>query len=100
MAYGTHAGWAQYSWGFDFILFTRRVQWPMAVLSLGLCLGVLGLIVSGRRRAWWLIGLAPVFALFAHRFISHPSNQFHVIEGPVFVTAPEGSKFVADEDWV
>jgi hypothetical protein len=99
MAYGTHAGWAQYPHGYEFILLARRLQWPMAALSLALCIAVLALIISGRRRAWWLIGLGPVLALFVHRFASDSASRFLVVEGPSFVSA-EHARFVADEDWV
>jgi hypothetical protein len=100
MAYGTHAAWAQFSYGFEFILVARRLQWPLGALSIVLCLAVLGLVIAGRRRAWWLIGLAPVLALFIHRFASDSSNRFHVVEDPPFVSAQEAAKFVGDADWV
>ena len=99
MAYGTNAAWAQYAHGFEFILFARRFQWPMATLSLLFCVTLLGLIISGRKRAWWLIGLGPVLALFVHRFASDPGRSFLVVEDPKFVAAAEAT-FVADDDWV
>jgi hypothetical protein len=99
MTYGTHAGWAQFAQGYEFILLARRLQWPMAVLSLALCIALLGLIISGRRRAWWLIGLGPVMALFAQRFAWDPAGQFLVVERPSFVSADRAT-FVADQDWV
>jgi hypothetical protein len=99
MAYGTAPNWAQYPNGFEFILLARRLQWPMVVISLALCLALLGLIIAGRRRAWWLIGLAPVLALFVHRFSSNPMDRFLVVEEPAFVAAGE-AKFLSDDDWV
>src|SRR5437867_9132972 len=82
MAYGTGAGLAQYSHGLQIIMLTRRLQWPLISLSLALCVVLLVLVISGRRRAWWLIGLGPVLALFAHRFMSGPQNQFAIAENP------------------
>ena len=99
MAYGTHASWAQFSYGMDFILLSRRLQWPLVALSLILCLALLGLVISGRRRAWWLIGLGPVLALFVHRFASDPARQFACVENPAFVGASE-ARHVEDDDWV
>jgi hypothetical protein len=99
MAYGTRPSWAQYEHGFDFILLARRLQWPLVVLSLGLCLGVFALVVSGKRRAWWLVGLGPVLALFVHRCATDPSNRFVPVEDPKFVAADE-AKFIGDADWV
>lgn len=100
MAYGTDASWARYQHGIDFIIATRRVQWPLAVLAVVLCLALVGLVIAGRRRAWWLIGLGPVLALFVHRFVADPSNQFRVIDEPSFVTATDAARFVKDADWV
>ena len=100
MAYGTDASWARYQHGIDFIIAARRVHWPLAVLALVLCLVLVGLVIAGRRRAWWLIGLAPVMALFVHRFVADPANQFRVIEEPNFASATDSSKFVKDSDWV
>ena len=99
MAYGTHPGWAQFHNGFDFILIARQLQWPMAALSLILCLGLLALVISGKRRAWWLIGLGPVLALFVHRFATDPTNRFATIENPTFVTAADAN-FIGEADWV
>ena len=99
MAYGTHASWAQFSHGTEVILAARRLQWPLVAVSLILCLTLLGLVIAGRRRAWWLIGLAPVLALFVHRFATDPANRFLCIDNPTFVSAAE-ARHVADDDWV
>lgn len=99
MAYGTHPAWAQYEHGFQLILLSRQFQWPLVVLSLILCLALLGLIISGKRRAWWLIGLAPILALFVHRFGTDRADTFRVIEDPTFVAAAN-ARSLADDDWV
>ena len=99
MAYGTHPAWAQFEHGFQFILLSRRLQWPMVTLSLVLCLVLLGLVIAGRKRSWWLIGLGPILALFVHRFPSDRVNPFHAVEDPTFAAAAD-AKFVADDDWV
>ena len=87
VAYGTHPEWAQYGGGVDFIMAARRIQWPLVALSIVLCLALIGLVISGRRRAWWLIGLAPVLAMFLHRFASDPYGQLKVIDSPSFISA-------------
>ncbi|HXE53130.1 MAG TPA: DUF3179 domain-containing (seleno)protein [Tepidisphaeraceae bacterium] len=102
VAYGTNAFWAQFPHGIEVILWSRRLEWPLVTLCLLLCLGVLGLVISGKRRAWWLIGLGPVLALFAHRFVSDPSGGaggLQVVENPTFVAASDAS-FVSDDDYV
>lgn len=98
-AYGTHPTWAQYPNGLDFILLARRLQWPMVAVALILCLALLALVVAGRRRAWWLIGLGPVLALFVHRFASDPANRFVCVEDPPFVSV-SAARHLADTDWV
>lgn len=99
VAYGTHPAWAQYPHGLAVILFSRQVQWPALFLSLAAALAVVALVIAGKRRAWWLIGLAPVLALFAHRFATDPTAGMASVEDPAFVPAAQAS-FVADEDFV
>jgi hypothetical protein len=100
LAYGTDPFWAQYRRGLGLILFTHRVQWILATVSLLLCLTVVGLIVAGRRRAWWLIALGPILALFVHRFVNSPMRQFAIIETPALVKADSASAFLKDSDYV
>jgi hypothetical protein len=99
VAYGIHPAWAQYPHGFDLILFSRRFEWPLIAVVLLLCIGLIALVISGRKRAWWLVGLAPILALFAHRFALDPDNAFVVNTQPNFVTADKAD-FVSDDDWV
>src|SRR6185312_4383778 len=47
VAYGTNAFWAQFPHGIEVILWSRRLEWPLVTLCLLLCLGVLGLVISG-----------------------------------------------------
>src|SRR5690242_10543210 len=98
MAYGTSPALAVYPHGLQLIMLARRLQWPLIALCLILCLVLLVLVIAGKRRAWWLIGLGPVLALFAHRFASAPQHQFSVADNPQFVSA-DGSRTQAD-DWI
>jgi hypothetical protein len=99
VAYGANPVWAQYAHGLDFIIWTRRLEWPLVALSLILCLVLLGLVVSGKRRAWWLIGLGPILALFVHRFITDPAGGLGVIDNPAFISATENPA-LPDDDYV
>ena len=99
VAYGMHPDWAYQGGGLALIMFTRRWQWPLVALSLILCVVLIALVVSGRRRAWWLIGLAPVLALFGHRFAKDPSRNLVVLDLPAFVSADEAG-FLRDDDYV
>lgn len=88
-SYGTSATWVTL-WGdtgLELIFLSRRLQWPLFALCLLAAAALIALVVSGKRRVWWLIGLAPVLALFAHRFATSPMRDFRVIENPVLVTA-------------
>ena len=100
VGYGTHPVWAQYSHGLDFILLSRQLQWPFIALSLIATLALLATIIAGRRGAWWLIGLAPVLALFAHRFAMDPASGMAAIENPNFVAPDASGAFVDNEDYV
>lgn len=99
MAYGTHPNLAQYSFGLDLILISRRFLWLLAAVSLLLSVVLIALTVSGRRRAWWLIGLAPVLALFFHRFSGDSFNSLAILDNPAFVAADQ-AKFLHDADYV
>jgi hypothetical protein len=90
LAYGTDPYWAQFRPGLSLILLTYRLQWVLATLSLVLCLVVVGLIISGRRRVFWLIVLGPVMALFVHRFIGSPMRSYGMMENPRCVKAGAG----------
>ncbi|MEA2734220.1 MAG: hypothetical protein QOE14_671 [Humisphaera sp.] len=99
MAYGTDPRWIAHPWGLGLIVLSRHLQWPLVATSLVLCLALLGLVISGKRRAWWLIALAPVLALFVHRFMTAPTNRYAVLDEPAFVAAAD-AKHVRDEDFV
>ena len=100
MAYGTHPSWAQYSHGLELIIWTRKYQWPLVAFAIVMCVGLLAMIVSGKRRAWWLIGLAPVMALFAHRFHTRPGDELGVVENPPMVSAFQAAASVSDDTYV
>lgn len=99
VAYGTHPAWAHYSHGFAFILLARRLEWPLATLAILLCLALIALVVAGKRRAWWLIGLGPILALFVHRYHTNPFHRFAILDNPTFLPASAAS-FLAPEDFV
>ena len=80
-------------------MLTRRLQWPLVTLSLLACLALLAVVISGKRRAWWLLALAPVMALFMHRFSLQHANALHVLENPPFVDASTAT-FLLDDDWI
>jgi hypothetical protein len=100
LAYGADAFWARYRHGLGLILFTHRLQWVLATVSLLLCVVVMALIIGGRRRAWWLITLGPVLALFVHRIVSNPMRQFAVVEDPGLAKAADAGPLLKDDDWV
>ena len=88
-----------YPHGLEIILWSRRLQWPLVSVSLIACILLIALAISGRRRAWWLVGLAPVLALFAHRFALGPAaGRTNIAENPAFVSADQAK--ILDEDWI
>ncbi len=99
VAYGTHPDWASLSGGMEVIYIARRLQWPLITASLVFCMALITLVVAARRRAWWLIGLAPVLALFAHAFTAGPTAGWTIVEDPAFVEANEALS-IAEDDYV
>ncbi|HEX4795862.1 MAG TPA: DUF3179 domain-containing (seleno)protein [Humisphaera sp.] len=100
VAYGTDTRWMQFSHGLQIIVDSRKFQWPLVVLSLAASIGLLGLSVSGRKRVWWLLGLAPVLALFAHRFALGPAaGEMSVADNPPFIAAAD-ARSLRDDDYV
>lgn len=99
MAYGTHPNWAQYPQGLEIIVWSRKLQWPLIAFAILMCLGLLAMIVTGKRRAWWLIGLGPIVALFAHKFHLQPGAGLGVSDNPALVAADK-AVFLADDTYV
>jgi hypothetical protein len=99
MAYGTHPSLAQHARGLEIIMATRRLEWPLITLALVLSIALLVLVISGRRRAWWLIGLAPILALFVHRFAPFHGPKLFILDSPRFVTA-EQMPAMRDDAWI
>src|SRR4051812_2917610 len=82
LAYGVSPTWATTRSGLSVIVWSRRLQWPLIAFSLLPCLLLLGVVITGKHRAWWLIGLAPVLALFLHRFVLNPINRYAIANEP------------------
>jgi len=89
--YGTLPQWVLYEHGMQVIEITRRLQWPLFTLSLLLILILITLIIIGRQRAWWLVGLGPLLALFVHQFLIGSINAYKVLENPPCVAAAEST---------
>ncbi|MFN4242580.1 MAG: DUF3179 domain-containing (seleno)protein [Tepidisphaerales bacterium] len=107
-AYGTSAAWVDL-WGdagLTLIYLSRRLQWPLLTVCVLSAAALVTAVAAGKTRAWWLIGLLPVLALFAHRFATSPMRDFRVLENPPLValdvaasseTAADG---LSDDDFV
>jgi hypothetical protein len=91
VAFGTHPALAKYPNGLDWITLSRCLQWPLAALSLALCVGLIGMVIAGRRRAVWLLVLAPVLFLFYQRFAGDPFRRMAILENPKFVEFEQAS---------
>lgn len=99
VAYGTHPAWGQYTAGYSFIIWSRQFQWPIAALAIVSCVALIGLVVAGKRRAWWLIGLGPILALFVHRLHSDPLRAFGILDNPACVPTDRAT-VLEDDDYV
>ena len=100
-AYGTEPVWASLSpHGLEIIIWSRRLEWPLIVTAFLLCVGLLVMVISGKRRVWWLIGVLPVLVLVYHRFTAGPGVGFHCVQDPPFLTAGDAAKEVEPSDLV
>ena len=86
VAFGTHPALAKYPAGMSWITTARTLQWPLTTLCLILCLMLIGLVVSGKRRVVWLFVLAPVLFLFYQRFAGDPFRRMAILDNPNFVS--------------
>jgi len=95
--YGTHPGWAWYPWGTHFILGVYRWQYLIAAAAIVPAIALIALVVAGRVRIWWLLGLAPVVALLAHRAaVAQPD----VVGVDVQAYVERDKATLPDTDWV
>jgi hypothetical protein len=99
VAFGTHPSWAQMDQGLSVILWSRRMQWLLVAIAVAASLGLVAVAIADRKRAWWMLGLAPILLLFIHRFGSESSAEMAVVEDPTFVEI-EKADFIKNDDWV
>ncbi|HUB26625.1 MAG TPA: DUF3179 domain-containing (seleno)protein [Tepidisphaeraceae bacterium] len=95
-AVGSQPNWAVYSHGLDLIMLSRRVQWPLIAVAVMASALVAALVAAGRWRVYWLIGLTPVVALFAHRFTGGPARSMCVDANASFLS-PDQTDVAGDE---
>jgi uncharacterized protein DUF3179 len=98
-AFGADPRWMLHPHGLSVIMLARRWQWALLGVSLLGCAAILVMVVAGRWRAWWLMGLAPILALFAHRFVTDAGRAWEVDAEGAFVSADQ-VHYVRDADWV
>ena len=95
IAYGTDPALAHWAHGMAMIMLSRRLQWPLVTLCLILCIALLALVISGKHRAWWLIALAPILALFFHQFAPWGNQRLYIVD---FVPAEQAT--LRNDDWI
>lgn len=99
LTYGCLPQWIELQYGLGVILFSARWQWALVAISLLACLILVGLVVAGRSRIWWLFGLAPVLALFIYHFTGGPLGALRIVTQPRYIAASEAN-ILQDSDWV
>jgi hypothetical protein len=98
VAYGMGPNWAAVPHGVELILFTRRFEGVLVVVSLALCVGLIALVAGGKRRSWWLLALLPIVLLFMHHF-GPGQRSWRVHDDAAFESAEEAG-WLRDGDWV
>ncbi len=89
VAVGADSTWGSHGWGLELIIWSRRLQWPLATFSVLLSLALLVWTIAARKRLLWLAGLGPVLGLALYRFGSAPILQFAAIENPPAFSASD-----------
>lgn len=98
VAWGADTSLAERTGGLALVCVMHRLQWALIGVAVLSGLALTTLVVFGRRRAWWLIGLAPVVALFAWRFAGvGPERSLWVDDQPVFASAGK-SRWLEETD--
>lgn len=97
--YGTLPQWSLLHHGIQIIEITRQLQWPLLTLSVLMCVAMVVSIIIGKRRVWWLIGFAPVLALFAQLFVTGTFTNLQVVDHPPTVDVASAS-FMKDDEFV
>lgn len=96
MAFGTHPVLARYPDGIEWIATARRLQWPLMTLCLALCVSLIGMVIAGRRSAFWLLVLMPVLFLFYQRFAGDPIRRMAILDNPAFVGTDKAAFLKSD----
>lgn len=99
-AYGTSPSLASLHNGIHYIEMARRLQWPLLTLSVLLALTLLVLIITGKKKVWWLLGLAPTGAMFLQIFVTGAMINLHVVEQPPLLPAADAQRLVKPGEYV
>lgn len=98
VAWGADPSLAERSGGLAFVCVMHRLQWLMIGVAVLSGLTLTALVVFGRRRAWWLIGLMPVVGLFGWRFAAVGTERSLWVEDqPAFASAAQARWLDADD---
>lgn len=98
IAFGSDDRWIHHSHGLAIIVYSRRLLWPLVTAAVLLCVAVLGLVITNRRSAWWLLGLLPIVALLGKHFENRP-KQF-ILDNATFVAADDSRLTWIYNDWI
>lgn len=96
---------AAVAWGCDPRFATRveticamhRLQWLAIGVVVASCLSLVGLVVFGKRRAWWLVGLVPIIGMFGWRFGAQADRALWVDDQPAFASVAQSSWLSGDD---
>lgn len=98
--YGMLPQWSLLHNGIQIIEMARRLQWPLLTLSVLMCMTLVVSIIIGKRRVWWVIGFAPVLALFAQLFVTGTFTNLQVVDHPPTVGAADAASFMKGDEYV
>jgi hypothetical protein len=98
VAWGADPKIAQWPNGIGFLCLLHRLQPALIGVAVACGMTLAGLVSFGKRRPWWLIGLAPIAAAFVWRFaLAGDGGGVYVDDQPVFASAAQ-SGWLGEDD--
>jgi len=97
VAFGCDPAIADHAGGVEVIRWMYRLQWVFIGTTVVCALSLVGLVITSKRRGYWLIGLLPVVALFAWRFGISPTRPGAVDDQPTFVSSLRADWLAGDD---
>jgi hypothetical protein len=90
--FGTRSIWGSYPHGLELIVWSRRLEWPILITVVLLCTVLIVMVIAGKKRVEWLVGLVPVVALLWCGLPPSAAKGPMVVEDPPWIQPLQASQ--------